>query len=94
MNIDLPAKFKKTSLCCHVRQEIEESRRCEARRIEVCGAMPAVSIYDYCVFERDGITNYRPFSGGPKYYCEKHKREPEEVMPKIIDIKRFNLNGH
>lgn len=31
------------------------------------------------------ITFYRPFSGGPKYYCEKHKLEPDEVMPKNID---------
>ncbi len=40
------------------------------------------------------ITIYRPFSGGPKYYCEKHKREPDEVMPKNIDIERFNKDGN
>ncbi|MBF4259545.1 hypothetical protein EAY18_25080 [Vibrio anguillarum] len=52
MNIDLPAKFKKTSLCCHVKQEIEESRRRETRRIEVKSIQSAIFLYSNIISKR------------------------------------------
>ncbi|HDZ9238730.1 TPA: hypothetical protein RUZ16_000317 [Vibrio cholerae] len=45
MNIELPDKFKKTSLCSHVQREIEKSSLCETRRIEVKSIQSAIFLY-------------------------------------------------
>lgn len=61
---------------------------------EVCGAIAVTKIIDFCVFERNGIIHHRPSYNSSHYYCKSHERDPEEVIPKKIDIERFSKDGN